>query len=77
MNKPVCLSLSVIDLSKTVMYEFCYMDICIDDIYKDTAEDVEARFSTSNYELDRPMYKEKIKKVSGLTKDKLGGKTIK
>ena len=39
---------------------FCYMDICIDDIYKDTAEDVEARFSTSNYELDRPMYKEKI-----------------
>ena len=25
-----------------------------DDIYKDIAEDVEIRFDTSNYELDRP-----------------------
>ena len=34
----------------------------IEDIYKDVAEDVEARFYTSNFELDRPLPKEKIKK---------------
>ena len=26
-----------------------------DDIYKDIAQDVETRFDTSNYELDRPL----------------------
>ena len=26
-----------------------------DDIYKDVAEDVETRFDTSNYEIDRPL----------------------
>ena len=26
-----------------------------DDIYKDIAEDVETRFDTSNYELERPL----------------------
>ena len=26
-----------------------------DDIYKDIAEDIETRFGTSNYELDRPL----------------------
>ena len=30
-----------------------------DDIYKDIAKDVESRFDTSNYELDRPLPKEK------------------
>ena len=33
-----------------------------DDIYKDSAEDVETRFDTLNYELNRPFPKEKIKK---------------
>ena len=28
-----------------------------DDIYKDIAEDVETRFDTSDYELDRPLLK--------------------
>ena len=33
------------------------------DIYKDIAEDVETRFDTSNYELDRPLPKgKKIRK---------------
>ena len=35
----------------------------IDDIYKDIAEDVEARFDTSNYELDRPLPKGKTKQL--------------
>ena len=41
-----------------------------DDIYKDLAEDVETRFYTSNYELDRQLSKEKI---IGLMKDELDG----
>ena len=55
---------------------FCYMDtdsflvyIKTDDIYKVIAEDVEIRFDTSNYELDRPLTKGK--KIIGLMKDKL------
>ena len=28
-----------------------------DDIYKDIAEDIERRFDTSNFELDRPLPK--------------------
>ena len=79
MNKPVCFGLSILQLSKLLMYEFwydyvkpkhgekaklCYVDtdsfivyIKTDDIYKDIAEDVETRFDTSKYELDRPMPK--------------------
>ena len=42
--------------------------------YKNIAEDVETRFDTSNWELDRPLPKGKNKKVIGLIKDELGGK---
>ena len=45
-----------------------------DDIYKNIAEDVETRFDTSNYELNRPFPTEKIKKVIRLMKDESGGK---
>ena len=31
------------------------------DTYKDIAEDVETRFDTSNFEIDRPLPKEKLK----------------
>ena len=50
--------------------------IKIDDIYKDIAEDVETRFVTSIYELDRPLPKDKNEKMIGLMKDELGGKTM-
>ena len=81
MNKPVHLGLSVLELSKILMYEFWYnyikpkyseksklsymntdsfiLYIKTDDIYKDTAEDVETRVDTSNYELDRQFTKGK------------------
>ena len=49
--------------------KLCYMDtgsfiahVKIDNIYKDIAEDVETRFDTSNFELDRPLPKGKNKK---------------
>ena len=46
------------------------------DIYKDITEDVETRFDTSNYNLERPLLKGKNEKVIGLMKDELGGKVM-
>ena len=96
MNKPIYLGLSILEISKILMYEFwydymkpkygnnvklCYMDtdsfimnIKTEDFYKDTANDVEKRFDTSNYEVNRPLPIGKNKKVIGLMKDELGGK---
>ena len=103
MNKPVYLGLSILELSKILMYEFwydyekskydekdklCYMDtdnfivyIKTVDIYRDIVEDVETKFDTSNYEtecnsIDRPLLQIRNKRVMGLMKDKLGGKTM-
>ena len=99
MNKPIYLGLSILDISKILMYEFWYdymkpkygdnaklccmdtdsfiMHIKTEDFYKDIANDVEKRFDTSNYEVDRPLPAGKNKKVIGLMKDELGGKIIK
>ena len=52
--------------SKIVLYR-CRQFHCIhkkDGIYKDIAEDVETRFDTSNYELDRPLTKREKQKSS-------------
>ena len=46
-----------------------------DDIYKGIAEDVETKFDTSDYELDRPLPKGRNKKVIGLMKYELGKKS--
>ena len=40
---------------------------------KTQKEDVQTRFDTSNYELDRSLRKGKRKKVIGLLKDELSG----
>ena len=99
MNKPVYLGLSILDMSKTAMYEFsydyvkpkygengklCYMDagsfvvhVKTDDIYNDIAEDVETRFDTLKFGIDRPLPEGKNKKVIGLMKDELGGQIMK
>ena len=98
MNKPIYLGLSVLEISKTLMYKFwydymklkydndvklCYMDTDrfimnkkTNDFYEDIANDVENRFDTSNYEVNRPLPMGKNKKVIGLMKDELGGKII-
>ena len=39
-----------------------------EDIYSDIAKDVETRFGTSNYELDRPLSKVENEKAIGLIK---------
>ena len=64
--------------------KLCYMDtdsfivyIKSEDIYYSIRKDVRTRFNTSNYELDRPLPKGKIKKVIGLIKDELSEKTMK
>ena len=84
MNKLVYLGLSILEISKTLTYEFwydyikpkysdnvklCYMDtdsfimhIKTIDFYKDIANDVEKRFDTSNYEVNRPLPIKRIKK---------------
>ena len=59
--------------------KLCYMDtdsFILIDFYKDIANDVEKRFDTSNYEVDRPLSTGKNKKVIGLMKDELGGRII-
>ena len=98
MNQPIYLGLSILEISKTLMYEFwyeymkpkynndvklCYMDtdsfimnIKTNDFYKDITNDVENRFDTSNYEVNRPLPTGKNKKIIGLMKDELGGKII-
>ena len=48
-----------------------------EDIYKYIAEDVETRFDTSNFEIDRPLLIGKNKKVIGLKKNELGAKNHK
>ena len=63
--------------------KLCYTDtdsfimrIKTEDFYKDIADDVEKRFDTSNYEVDRPLPTGKNKKVIGLMKNELGRKII-
>ena len=62
--------------------KLCYMDrdsfivyIKTDHIYKDIAKDVETRFYTLNYELDRSLPKGKNKKGIELIEDELDGKS--
>ena len=63
--------------------KLCYMDtssfivyIKTEDIYVEIAKDVETKFNTSNYELDRALPKGKNEKVTGLMKDELGGEIM-
>ena len=56
-------------------YRFGFtVSVKTDDIYQDIAENVEARFDTSNYETDRPL--SKGKKVIELIKDEIGQKIM-
>ena len=100
MTKPLYLGMSILGISKTLMYEFwydyinpkygdkaklCYTDtdsfiihIITKDFFEDISIDVKKWFDTSNYDknVKRPFPIGKNKKVPGLFKDELGGKTI-
>ena len=101
MNKPICLGLSILELSKILCMSFGMLmlkesmvkiqncEIWIQtygfavyikiDNYKGMAKDVETKFDTyelQNYELDKPLSKEKIKKVIRFMKYELGGKIM-
>ena len=87
MNKPIYLCLSILEISKKLMYEFWYdymkpkydsfvMHIKAEDFYKDISHDVEKRFDISNYDVNRPLPTGKNKQVIGLMKDELGEKIM-
>ena len=81
MTTLVYLALTILKISKIIIYEFwydfvkpkyrektklCYLDtnsfivyIKTENIYIDITQYVETRFDTSNYELERPLSKEK------------------
>ena len=48
-----------------------------EDFYEDIANDVEKKYDTSNYTVERLLSMGKIKKVVGMMKDELGGKIMK
>ena len=84
MNKPIYVGLSILDISKILMYEYwydymkpkyndnvklCYMDtdsfvmnMKTKDFYKDIFSDIDKRFDTSNYEVNRLLPTGKNKK---------------
>ena len=98
MNKPVYLGLSILEIRKTLMYEFwydymkpkyqynaklCYINIDsfiinikAEDLCQNIEDDVQRRFDTSNYEVNRPLPTGKNKKMIGLMKDELGRKIM-
>ena len=62
----------------------CYMDtdpfiahVKMEYIYKDISEDVQKRFDTSNYEVDRSFPTGKNKTAPGVMKEELGGNIVK
>ena len=63
--------------------KLCYMDTGIfiiniktEDFFEDIADDVEKRFDTSNYEVNRPLSTGKNKKVIESMKDEVEGKIM-
>ena len=80
-NKPVYVGQAILDLSKTLMFDFHYN--YIQTKYKDRAEllfshDIETKFDTSDYPPDHPsgILTGVNKKVIGMFKDEVAGKQI-
>ena len=96
-NKPVCLGLSILNLSKTIWilvwlcqtkiwwkckkllygYKYLHCHLKTEHVYKDIPEDIEKRFDTSNFEIDRLLPLANNKTVIGLMKGELSGLIMK
>ena len=57
-------------------YRQLYYSFKTKGVYEDFTDNIEKRFNTSNYEVNRPLPTGKNKKVIGLIKGELGGKII-
>ena len=83
MNKPLNLGMSILDICKTLMYEFSYdtfvINIFTEDVFEDINNVVERWFDTSNYDKNdkRPLQIGVNRKAIGIFKDELGGKIMK
>jgi len=100
-NKPIYLEMCILDLSKTLMFDFHYTyikpkygdkvkllytdtdslmyEIETEDFYRDTSDDAEARFDTSDFDKDHPSgipTGKNKKKLIGMMKDEAAGKII-
>ena len=53
-----------------------HIQIKTEDCYEDIAKDVEKKYDTSNYTVERPLPMGMNKKVIGIMKDELGGKNL-
>ena len=89
-NKPIQIGMSILDLSKTLMYRFHYdyvkpkwgdkSSLLFTDTdslcYEDIKNDVSEWFDTSNYEKDNLLFSNNNKKQVGFMKDECGGNQI-
>ena len=62
---------------KTFINIFTFIEDIYKNIYKDIGENVERRFDTSSFVIDRPLPKKRNKKVIGLMKGELAGEIMK
>ena len=52
----IILNQTITKMKKNILYRYCFIiNIKTEVVYKEIANDVEKRFDTSNYEINRPL----------------------
>ena len=81
LNRPIFAGFAILDLSKTLMYDFLTNRDCLtyriqtDSVYEDFYANKHL-FNFSGYENKTPFYNDENKKIIGKMKDELNGETI-